>query len=147
MMVKVFNICTITVKSYKKIRNKKSFLNSICFFKLVLFNAVSEGSTILRIRLFSGAANKIFEANLWLKFSFKCFAGSESLEIFSCSSHRSSTLRLFSPMYICSQTHTPKYMTHAGCGFLLLSLKSCFTFSVIHCLIASLSLTIVLIFV
>ena len=108
--------------------NNKSFLDSICLFKLGLFNAISEASRILRIRLFSGAANKIFQENLWLKFSFKCFAGSESLEIFSCSSHRSSTLRLVSPMYVCSQTHTPSYMTHDGCGFLLFSLKSCLTF-------------------
>ena len=75
------------------------------------------------VRLFSGAANKIFQENLCFKFSFKRFAGSESLEVFSCSSHRSSTLRLVSPMYVCSQTHTPSYMTHDGCGFLLFSLK------------------------
>ena len=105
------------------LRNKKSFLDSIYSFKLGLFNTISEASRILRIRLFSGAANKILQENLWLKFSFKCFAGLESLEIFSCSSHRSSTLRLVSPMYVCSQTHTPSYMTHDGCGFLLFSLK------------------------
>ena len=114
------------------LRNNKSFLDSICSFKLGLFNAISEASRILRICLFSGAANKILQENLWLKFSFKCFAGSESLEIFSCSSHRSSTLRLISPMYICSQTHTHLHMTHDGCGFLLFSLKNCFTFFLIH---------------
>ena len=114
------------------LRNNKSFLNSICSFKLGLFNAISEASRILRIRLFSGAANKIFQENLWLKFSFKCFAGSESLEVFSCSSHHSSTLRLVSPMYVCSQTLTPSYMPHDGCGFLPFSLKSCLTFFVIY---------------
>ena len=119
------------------LRNNKSFLNSICSFKLGLFNAISEASRILRIRLFSGAANNIFQENLWLKFFFKCFAGPESLEIFSCSSHRNSTLRLVSPMYVCSQRHTPSYMTHAGCGFLLFSLKSCFTFFVINFILIS----------
>ena len=108
------------------LRNNKSFLDSICSFKLGLFNAISEASRILRIRLFSGAANKILQENLWLKFSFKCFAGSESLEIFSCSSHRSSTLHLVSPMYVSSQTHTPSYMTHDGCRFLFFNLKKLF---------------------
>ena len=115
-----------------QLRNNKSYLDSICSFKLGLFNGISEASIILRVRLFSGAANKIFHENLWLKFSFKCFAGSESLEMFSCSPHRSSTLRLVSPMYICSQTHTHSYMPHDGCGFLYFSLKSCLTFFLIH---------------
>ena len=114
------------------LRNSKSFLDSICSFKLGRFNAISEASRILRICLFSGAANKIFQENLWLKFSFKCFAGSESLKVFSCSSHRVSELRLVLPMYVCSQTHTPSYMTHGRCGFLLFSLKICLTFFVIH---------------
>ena len=48
------------------LRNNKSFLDSICSFKLGLFNAISEASRILRIRLFSGVANKIFQENLWL---------------------------------------------------------------------------------
>ena len=126
----------------KPLRNNKSFLNSICSLKLGLFNAISEASRILRIHLFYGAANKIFQENLWLKFSFKCFAGSESLEIFSCSSHRSSTLRLVSPIYVCSQTHTPSYMTHDGCGFLLFSLKSCLTFFVIHFILISYELLV-----
>ena len=39
----------------------------------------------------------------------------------------SSTLLLVSPMYVCSQTHTPSYMTHDGCGFLLFNFKSCLT--------------------
>ena len=39
------------------LRNNKSFLDSICSFKLGLFNAISEASRILQIRLFSGAAN------------------------------------------------------------------------------------------
>ena len=115
----------------------KSFLNSVSLFKLGLFNAISEASRILRIRLFSGAVNRIFQENLWLKFSFKCFAGSESLEIFSCSSHCSSMLRPVSPMYACLQTHTLSSMTHAECGFLLFSLKSCFTFIVIHFILTS----------
>ena len=93
---------------------------------------ISEASRTLRICLFSGVAKKIFQENLWFKFSFKCFAGSESLKVFSCSSHRSSTLCLISPMYICSHTHTPSYITHDGCGFLLFSLKSCLTFFAIH---------------
>ena len=116
------------------LRNNKSFLDSICLFKLGLFDA---NLRILQICLFSGGANKILQENLWLKFSFKCFAGSESLEVFSCSSHHSSTLRLVSPMYVCSQTHTPSYMTHDGCGFLLFSLKSCLTFFVIHFILIS----------
>ena len=110
----------------KPLRNNKSFLDSICSLKLGLFNAISEASRILGIRLFSGVTNKIFQENMWLKFSFKCFAGPESLEVLSCSPHRRSTLRLVWPMYVCSQTHTPSYMTHDGCGFLLFSLKSCF---------------------
>ena len=115
------------------LQNNKSFLDSIYLFKLGLFNVISETSRILQICLFSGAANKIFQENLWLKFSFKSFAGSKSLEVFSCSSHCSSTLHLISPMYVCSQTHAPSYMTtHDGCGFLLFSLKSCLTFFVIH---------------
>ena len=119
------------------LRNNKSFLDSIWSFKLGLFNAISKASRILRIRLFSGAANKIFHENLRLKFSFKCFAGSESLQIFSCSSHRSSTLRFVSPMYVCSETHTPSYMTHDGCGFLLFSLKICLIFFVIQFILTS----------
>ena len=110
------------------LQNNKSFLDSICSFKLGLLNAISEASRIIRIRLFSGTANKIFQENLWLKFSLKCFAGSESLEIFSCSSHCSFTLRLVSPMYVYSQTHTPSYMTHDG---------SCLTFFVIHFIVIS----------
>ena len=124
------------------LQNNKSFLDSIYLFKLGLFNVISETSRILQICLFSGAANKIFQENLWLKFSFKCFSGSESLEVFSCSSHRSSTLRLVSPMYVCSQTHTPSYMTHDGCGFLLFSLKSCLTFFVIHFILISYELLV-----
>ena len=50
------------------LRNNKSFLDSICSFKLGLFNAISEVSRILRICLFSGAANKIFQENLGLSF-------------------------------------------------------------------------------
>ena len=124
------------------LRNNKSFLDSICSFKLGLFNAISEASRILRIRLFSGAANKIFQEHLWRKFSFKCFAGSESFEVFSCSSHRSSTLHLVLPKYICSQPHTPSYMTHDGCGFLLFSLKSFLTFFVIHFILISYELLV-----
>ena len=96
------------------LQNNKSFLDSICSFKLGLFNAISEALRILQICLFSGVANKIFQENLWLRFSFKCFAGSESLEVLSCSSHRSSKLHLVSLMYVCSQTYTPSYMTHEG---------------------------------
>ena len=88
-----------------------SFSDSIYSFKLGLFNTVSEASRNLRIRLFRGAAYKIFQENLWHKFSFKYFAGSDSLEVFSCSSNSSSILRLVSPMYVCSQTHTLSYMT------------------------------------
>ena len=124
------------------LRNNKRFLDSICSFKLGLFNAISEASRILRIRLFSGALNKIFHENLWFKFSFKCFAGSESLEIFSCSSHFSSALHLVSPMYVSSQTHTPSYMTHDGCGFLLFSLKSCLNFFAIHFILISYQLLV-----
>ena len=136
MMVKTFNIYIITVRSYKilmwhRYEITKTFLHSICSFKPGLFKAISEASRIVRIHMFSGAANKIFHENLWLKFSFKCFAGSKSLEIFSCSSHRSSTLRLVSPMYVCS------YMTHDGYGFLPFSLKSCLTFFVIHFILIS----------
>ena len=119
------------------LRNNKSFLDSIWSFKLGLFNAISKASRILRICLFTGSANKTFHENLWLKFSFKCFAGSESLQIFSCSSHRSSTLRFVSPMYVCSETHTPSYMTHDGCGFLLFSLKICLIFFVIQFILTS----------
>ena len=114
------------------LQKHKSFLDLVCSFILGLFNTISEASRILRIRLFPGAANKIFHQNLWLKFSFKCFSGSASLDIFSCYFHRSSTLRLFSAMYVCSQTHTPEYMTHDGCGFLRFSLKSTLTFFLIH---------------
>ena len=124
------------------LRNNKSFLDSICLFKLGLFNATLKASGILWIRLFSGAAKKIFLENLWLTFSFKCFAGSESLEVFPYSSHCSSTLHLVSLMYVCSQTHTPSYMTHAGCGFLLFSLKSSFTFFVIHFILISYELLV-----
>ena len=124
------------------LRNNRSFLDPICSFKLSLFNAISEVSRILRNRLLSGAASKIFKENLWLKFSFKCFAGSESLEISSCSSHRSSTLRLVSPMYVCSQTHTPSYMIRDGCGFLLFSLKRCLTFFVIYFILISYELLV-----
>ena len=148
VMVKIFNIYIITGVNchVTPLRNDKSFLDSICSFKLglfnAIFNAILEASRILRIRLFSGAANKIFQENLWLKFSFKCFAGSESLEVFSCSSNRSSTLPLVSSMYICSQTHTPSYMTHDGCGFLLFSLKSCLTLFVIHFILFSYQLLV-----
>ena len=124
------------------LQNNKSFLHSICSFKLGLFNAISEASRILRIRLFSGAANKIFQENLWLKFSFKCFAGLESLEVFSCSFHRSSALRLFSPMYLCSKTYTPSYMPHDGFGLALFSLKSCLTFCVIYFILISYGLSV-----
>ena len=113
------------------LRNNKSFLDSICLFKLGLFDA---NLRILQICLFSGGANKILQENLWLKFSFKCFAGSESLEVFSCSSHRSSTLRLV--------TNTLSHMTHDRCGFLLFSLKSCLTFFVIHFILISYELTV-----
>ena len=92
----------------KPLRNNKSFLDSICWFKLFLFNMISELSRILQICFLSGAENKIFQENLWLKFSFKCFVASVSLEVFSCSSHRSSTLRLVPSMYVYSQTHTPR---------------------------------------
>ena len=112
------------------LRNNKSFLDSICSFKLGLFNAISEDSRILRIRLFSGVANKIFQEKLWLKFSFKCFAGSESSE--------SSFRRC---MFV-HKTHTPSYMTHDGCGFLLFSLKSCLTFFVIHFILISYELLV-----
>ena len=91
----------------KPLRNNKSFLDSICWFKLCLFNMISEASRILQIYFLSGAENKIFQEHLWLNFSFKCFAASISLEVFSCSSHRS-TLRLVPLMYVCSQTHTPR---------------------------------------
>ena len=64
------------------LRNNKSFLDAICLFKLGLFNTISETSRILQIHLFSGAANKLLQENLWLKFSFKCFADLESLEVF-----------------------------------------------------------------
>ena len=124
------------------LRNNKSFLDSICSFKFGLFNAILEGSRILGIRLFSGAANKIFQQNLWVKFSFKCATDSQSLEVFSCSFHRSCTLRLVSPKYVCSQTHTLSYMTHAGCGFLLFTLKSCFTFFVMHFILISYELLV-----
>ena len=123
------------------LRNNKSFLDSISSFNVGLFNTISEASRILRICLFSAAANKIFQENLWLKFSLKCFAGLESLEVFSCSSHRSSALRLVLLMYVSSQTHTPSYMTH-GCGFLLFSLKNCFTFFVIHFILISYELLV-----
>ena len=121
------------------LRNNKSFLDSICSIKLGLFDA---NLRILQICLFSGSANKILQENLWLKFSFKCFAGSESLEVFSCFSHLSSTLRLVSPIYICSQTHTSSYMTYDGCGFVLFSLKSYLTFSVIHFILISYELLV-----
>ena len=123
------------------LQNTKSFLDSICSFKLGLFNAISEASRMLLLRLFSVAANKIFQENLWLKFSFKCFAGSESLEVFSCSSHRSSALRLVLPMYVFHK-HIPSYMTHGGCGLLLFSLKSCFTHFVIHFILISYELLV-----
>ena len=115
----------------------KSFLDSVSLFKLGLFDGISEASRILQIRLFFGVVNRIFQENLWLKFSFKCFAGSESLKIFSCFSHRSSMLRPVSLMYVCSQTHTLSSMTHAECRLLLFSLKSCFTFIVIHFILTS----------
>ena len=114
------------------LRNDKSFLDSICSLNLGLFKAISEESRTLWICLCSGTTNKIFQENLWLKFSLKCFTGSESLEVFPCSSHHSSTLCLVLPMYVCSQTHTHSNMTHDGCGFLLFSFKSCSTFLVIH---------------
>ena len=125
-------------------QNNKSFLNLTCLFKLDLFSAIWEASRILRIRLFSGPVKKFFQENLWLKFPFKCFAGSESLEVFSCSSRRSSTLRLVLPMYVCSQTHNPSYMTHAGCGFLIFSLKNGFFFFVIHFILISYELLLTL---
>ena len=49
------------------LQNNKSFLDSICSFKRGLFNAISEVLRIFQIHLFSGAANKIFQENLWLK--------------------------------------------------------------------------------
>ena len=112
-----FYVDIITVKSCKicyatTLRNNKSFLDSICLLKLGLFNVISEASRILQIPLFSGAVNNFFQENLWLKPSFKCFEGSKSLEIFSSSSHRSSTLGPVLPMYICSQTHTPARIWH-----------------------------------
>ena len=124
------------------LRNNKSFLDSICSFKRGLFNVISEASRTLQIRLFSGAANKFFQENLFLKFSFKCFASSESLDVFSCSSNRSSTLRPASPMYVCSQTHIHSYMAHDGWGLLLFSFKSCFTFFVIHFILISYELLV-----
>ena len=71
-----------------------------------------------------------------------CFADVESLEVFSCSSNGSSTLHLVSSMYVCSQTHTPSYVTHDGNGFLLFSLKSCLTFFVIHFILISYELLV-----
>ena len=62
--------------------NNKSLLDSICSFKLGLFNTISEASRILQIHLFSGAGNKLLQEDLQLKFSFKCFADLESLEVF-----------------------------------------------------------------
>ena len=50
----------------------------------------------------------------------------------SCSSHRNYTLRRASLMYVCSQTHTPSYMTHPECGFLFFSLNSYLTFFIIY---------------
>ena len=96
----------------------------------------------MRIRSFSVAVNKVFQENLWLKFPFKCFAGSESLEVFSCSSHRSSTLRLVSPMYVCSQIHTHSYITHYEYGFLLFSFKAFLTFFVIYFILISYELLV-----
>ena len=102
----------------------------ICWFKLGLFNAILEASRILQICLFSGGAENIFHENLW--FSFKYFAGLKSLVIFSCSSHHNSMLHPTLPMYVCSKTHTPSYITHASCRFLLFSLNSCFILFAVH---------------
>ena len=124
------------------LQSNRIFLDSICSFKLGLFHAISKSSRILRIRLFSGAENNIFQENLWLKFSFKCFAGSESLKVFPCFSHRSSTLRLVLVMYLCSQTYTPWHMAQDWCGFPRFRLKSCLTFFVIHFILISYELLV-----
>ena len=108
--------------------NNKSFLDLVCSFKLGLFNAIYETSRILKTCLFSGAANKIFHKSWWLKFFLKCFAGLESSELSSCSHS--------------SQTSSSSHTTHAECGYLLFSPKSCFIFFVINFFLISYKLLV-----
>ena len=109
------------------LRNNKSFLDSICSFKLGLFNAISEVSRILRICLF---------LVLQTKFSRKTFLSSlvqgQNLWRFSHVIPIAVLRYVLFRRCVCSETHTHLYMAHTGCGFLLFSLKSCFTFFVIH---------------
>ena len=47
--------------------------------------------------------------------------------------------RFYITPHVCSQTHAPP---HAGCGFLLFSLNSCFTLFVIHVILISYELLV-----
>ena len=106
------------------LQNINIFLDSNFSFKLGLLNTILEALQILRIHLFSGGANKSFHKKLWLKFSFKCFKGVESLATSSHSSHCNYKNFPVSPMYVCSETHSSSYITYAECRFFLFSLNS-----------------------
>ena len=62
----------------------------------------------------------------------KCLVGSVFFIGLLCSLQRFSTFLSVSPIYSSPHEHLPLYITQEGCGFLLLTLNSDFTFLVIH---------------
>ena len=113
------------------LRNNKSFLDSICSFKLGLFNAISEVSRILRIRLFLVLQTKFSRKTCDLSFLASLVQG-QNLWRFSLVIPIAVLRYVLFRRCVCSETHSHLYMAHTGCGFLLFSLKSGFTFFVIH---------------
>ena len=134
MMIKIFNIQKITVKSYKISMRHPYKITKVFQIQLVSLNLLFLTRVQKLQEPFGFVCSLVLPKNFpgKLEVSCKSFAVSEHLEVFSCSSHRSSTLRLVSPMYVCSQIHTPSHMAQAGRAFLLFSLKSRFTLFVIH---------------
>ena len=84
------------------------------------------------IRLIDEAGRRTFQVNEWVGLFFRCFAGSESFCVSSCSCYLISAFLTVSPMYDSWQEHTPSQITHDGWRFLLFGLNKCLTFLVIH---------------
>ena len=123
------------------LRNNKSFLDSICSFKLGLFNAISEVSRILRIRLFLVLQTKFSRKTCDLSFLSIVLQVQNLWRL-------SHILPIAFLRYVSfrrcmfAHKHTHSYVANAGCGFLLFSLKSCFTFFVIHFILNSYELLV-----
>ena len=128
------------------LRNNKSFLDSICFFKLGLLNVISEASRILWIRLFSGAVNKIFPENLWKSFISSVLHVQNLWKyphVLSIAVLLYVSFRQCISVDVCLQTHIPLYMAHDGFEFLLFNWKSCLNFFVIYFILISFELLII----